>query len=203
MEVKWQKKVLESEAPITIAKVARGGGKTFVAMQWARSRIGERVAFISKSRIKSEMAARVMASIYAEEIMQLTRNRLIFIDGTTITFGETKTEYNAMIMDSFVVDDANDLTVEKWNEIISRVRGKILVVGTKLSSPVERILYNRQGTVNYVVADYNDLLYDNLYSHELVEEINKMYFYVAKKEYGPWDKPKDLNNEDYLCLLHA
>lgn len=207
--MEWQQNVLNSEHKYTISKTSRGSGKTFTAMQWARKQFGKRVLFLSSSLEESRRTARVMGHLYEDEVMEISVGRgeityVIFKDGTSVFFQDHQGTTRGLNVESLVIDDV--VNCESIDEVVSGRDSveRILIVGTKTSRFMEFLLSTARASVNYIVADYIDMITSEVYDKGFIREMQlRMPAKVFQANFGPWEKPLPMQNEDYLCLLET
>lgn len=207
--MEWQRRVLDSNLRYTVSKVARGSGKTFTAMQWARGQIGKRVLFLSGSSEQSRRTARVMEGVYEDEILEsrvgpTSEARILFRDGTSVFFRTKEQNTRGLLVESLVVDDVKDFNEYDYAYADSQSIEKVLILGTESSPYMRYILRTARAMVNHIVVDYMDLLKEGFYEKEFIKEMQlTMNSSQFMREFGPWVKPAILKNEDYLYLLNT
>lgn len=207
--MEWQNNVLNSEDKYTIAKTSRGSGKTFTAIQWARKQFGKRVLFLSSSLEESRRTARVMGKLYEDEVMEMsvgpgTMVYVIFKDGTSVFFQNHRGPTRGIGVESLVIDDVT--SCQSMDEIVSGrdTVEKVLIVGTETSQIMKFLLSAARASVNYIVVDYIDMITNEVYDKAFIRDMQlKMSPKEFKANFGPWEKPLPMKNEDFLYLLET
>lgn len=207
--MEWQRRVLDSNLKYTVSRAARGSGKTFTAMQWARGQIGKRVLFLCGSMDQARMTARVMSGLYKDEVLEsrvgpTSEARILFRDGTSVFFRTKDQNVRGLLVESLVVDDVKDFNEYDYAYVDSESIEKALILGTESSPYMRYILQTARAMVNHIVVDYMDLLTKGYYEKDFIREMQlTMNSSQFMREFGPWMKPAALKNEDYLYLMNT
>jgi hypothetical protein len=203
----------ESDAKISIVRMARRMGKTTMLVDWLAETKGNALYFTQWKHVINHIVVDVMDR-YADQIEICNRDIIVLKNGSTIRFASNLEEMRGLRLERIAVDEGgykraiegprmNDDDILRYFP-----QAKLLVTGSYLhkGSFMDRLIEENKGkSLNEFLClqyDYRDALRLGLYDEDELKHLREVYSPEAfAQELGPYESLAGYTNEDFLKYL--